>query len=457
MKRLLLINPVGQKSGFLMSRFSTFSPLSLAYVAAVTPADWEVKIIDENFDRFTYEEADLVGITAFTSNINRAYEIAAIYKEQNTKVVLGGIHVSMFPEEGMRHADTVLVGEIENIWQTVLADFETGNLKQKYIGPIVDLNNFNIKPRRELLHPDYIWQSVQTSRGCPFDCHFCSVSRYLGRKYRKRRPSAVLDEIEGIDGQYITFVDDNLIGYDSKSRSRAKQIFEGMIQRKFNKKWFMQTSINAAEDESVLEAAAESGCMFALVGFETISTTALKEMKKGANLKLGIGNYKRAVDIFHSYGIAVMGAFIIGNDFESFEYYKKLADFLVKSNIDIVQITMLTPLPGTRLMEDMQAANRLVQVNFPQDWDKYRFSYMVHKPAGIDVDEIYTGGNYIKNHLYTFPHFQRRLINSFRNLKNTTNFLAVLKMNQAFKRGWKNSHYFKNYSVKLESDRIKVG
>ena len=117
MKKLLLVNPVGRRSGYMLSRFSTFSPLNLAYVAAVTPPNWTVKIVDENFNKFKFEEADLVGITAFSSNINRAYEIADIYRKQRIKVILGGIHASMMQDEAQQYVDTVIIGEIEGIWQ----------------------------------------------------------------------------------------------------------------------------------------------------------------------------------------------------------------------------------------------------------------------------------------------------------------------------------------------------
>lgn len=426
-----------------MSRVSTLPPLSLAYVAAVTPPDWEVKIIDENFDTFFFEEADLVGITAFTSNINRAYYIADLYKKKNIKVVIGGIHVSMSPEEGLRYADTVLVGEAENIWRTILSDFEKGCLKSKYIGPTVDLENTDVRARRDLLHPSYFWQSIQTSRGCPFNCHFCSVSKYLGKKYRKRKTSSVLEELEEIEGRYIAFVDDNLIGYDRESYSRASEIFQGMISRNLNKKWFMQTSINAADDERLVELASQSGCMFVFIGFETINKATLKEMKKGVNIKIGVENYKRVVDIFHKYGIGVMGAFIIGNDFESSDYYKKFADFIIKSGIDIVQISILTPLPGTILMNELKDSGRIIYDNFPEDWEKYRFSYMVHKPLGIKPEEVYDGSNLIKHKIYKFPTNHWRLLKSFVKLRKTSNFASVMKMNEAMRKAWKNSHYYK--------------
>ena len=311
-----------------MSRFSTFSPLGLAYVAAVTPDTWEVKIADENFQPFKFEAADLVAITAFTSNVNRAYEIAGMYRKNGTKVIMGGIHASMLPDEVMSFADSVIIGEVEDIWQDVLKDFDENKLAKKYIGPRVDMENYNIVPRRDLLNPNYMWQSVQTSRGCPFNCHFCSVSRYLGKTYRCRKAQDVLKELSSIENRYIAFVDDNLIGYSPESLQRAKTLFQGMIDQNLKKKWWMQTSINAADDEEVVKLAARAGCMFVFIGFEAISLTSLKEMKKGINVKTGVDNYRRVVDTFHKYGIGVFGAFIIGNEFETKEYYKALADYL---------------------------------------------------------------------------------------------------------------------------------
>lgn len=449
MKKLLLINPVGRKSGYLMSRYSTFSPLGLAYVAAVTPPHWEVKIIDENFEAFAPEDADLVAITAFTSNVNRAYEIASGYRKQGTKVIMGGIHASMIPDEVMRYADSVIVGEVEGIWDKVIADFENDRLAGKYEGPRLDLTAFKIIPRRDLLHSDYLWKSVQTSRGCPFNCHFCSVSRYLGTQYRYRRAEDVLQELKGIEDPYIAFVDDNLIGYSPENIDRAKRLFRGMIERSLDKKWWMQTSINAADDEEAIRLAAEAGCMFVFIGFETISLNALQSMKKGVNVKTGVANYKRVVDVFHKHGIGVFGAFIIGNDYETAPYYKDLADYLATSGIDMFQISILTPLPGTGLMDKMQAEERLIYSDFPCDWDKYRFSYMVHRPVEAEIDRVYMADNYIKKRLYTFPAYPIRLLKSLVRLKSLKKFYAVYMLNRALKMSWENAHYFNKYPKQM--------
>src|SRR4030065_1553667 len=160
MKKLLLINPVGRRSGYLLSKFSTFPPLGLAYVAAVTPSDWNVKIVDENFDKFVLEEADLVGITAFTTTISRAYEIALMYRERKIKVVMGGIHVSMLPDEALQYAAAVLIGEAEGIWERVINDFENNRLSSKYVGVQMDLTTFKIIPRHDLPPPTYLCHYV---------------------------------------------------------------------------------------------------------------------------------------------------------------------------------------------------------------------------------------------------------------------------------------------------------
>jgi radical SAM superfamily enzyme YgiQ (UPF0313 family) len=451
MKKLLLINPVGQKSGTLLSRFSTFQPLSLAYIAAVTPSDWEVRIADENFGQLPLEDADLVGITAFTGNINRAYALARAYRERSVKVVLGGIHASMLADEALQFVDAVVVGEAEEIWAKVLEDFENGRMSGIYKGPHVDLSQRATIPRRDLMSADYVFQSIQTSRGCPFHCDFCSVSRYLGTTYRQRKPEDVLRELADIKGRYIFFIDDNLVGYSAESRERAKGLFRGMIERGMKKRWWMQTSINTAEDEELLSLAGKAGCMFALIGFESISEDSLKDMKKGINIRVGVDNYKKVIRAFHRHGIGVIGSFIIGNDHESPAYYRHLARFVVAAGVDLVNLFILTPLPGTALMERMKKEDRLLAVNFPEDWSRYRLSYVVQRPEGVDAETIYRGDNYLKRRIYSFPRYQYRLLKSIVGVRTPTNVAAIFKFNKALKKAWKGSHYYREYARTLES------
>lgn len=450
MKKLLLINPVGRISGSLLSRASTFQPLGLAYVAALTPPRWEVKINDENFGQLPLEDADLVGITAFTTSVNRAYELARQYRERGVKVVMGGIHASMLPEEALRFVDAVVVGEAEGVWGKVIDDFESGRMGGIYQGPQVDLGRSTVRPRRDLLDPRYLFHSLQTSRGCPFHCDFCSVTQYMGRSYRQRVPEEVLGELEQVPGRNLFFVDDNLVGYTAESRDRARALFSGMVRRGLRKRYWMQTSINSAEDEGLLRLAGKSGCVFTLIGFESTSQDRLTDMKKGINLKVGVDNYRRVIRAYHRAGIGVVGSFIIGNDHESAKDYRDLARFLVSAGVDALLLSILTPLPGSAFLERMRAEGRLVKANFPQDWSEYRFSYVVHRLEGVDADTIYRGDNYIKHHIYSFPRNQYRALKSLLSIRNPVSYTAVHRFDQALKRSWQGSHYYGQYSKNLK-------
>jgi len=442
MKKLLLINPRGPKAGFMRSAFSSWPPLGLAYVAAATPPDWQVEIIDEDHEKIPFEPADLVGITAFSSRINRAYEIADAYRTKGIKVVLGGIHASMATEEAVRYVDAVVIGEVENIWAKLLKDFENGCLSQRYQGSVVDFSRPTLRPRHDLLRSNYVWDSIQTSRGCPFNCNFCSVSRYLGREYRKRQVQECIEELKSLRRDWVLFVDDNLIGYTEEHRSTAEELFSRMVDNKLNKRFWMQTSINAADDERVVKLAAKAGCAFAFIGFETTSEDSLRTMKKGINLKVGVERYTQVVKTFHKYGIGVMGGFIMGNNHESSAYYREIADFMVRAGVDVCQVSFLTPYPGTAFMEQVLEEDRLLCKNFPKDWDKFNFSNMVQRPEGVSVEDVYKGVNYVKGRLYSFPAYQVRLLKSFLKVRgNRASTYFSYKFNRVFREAYLHAHY----------------
>jgi radical SAM superfamily enzyme YgiQ (UPF0313 family) len=367
-KKLLLINPVNQdKIGLTINPSSRFPPLGLAIIASLTPKDFQIKLIDENFDKFEYEDADIVGITAFTSVANRAYEIATQYKKRNIPVIMGGIHASMMPDEALKYVDCVVIGEAESIWPTVINDYLNNNLKNKYEGVHLDLKN-SVVPNRQIFNSKYLFGTIQTSRGCPMDCYFCSVSAFNGRKYRQRPYEEVLDELENIPQRYIFFVDDNILGYGKSAEERAINLFKGMVERKLDKTWFCQASLNFGSNKEVLKWAGKAGCKMVFLGLESADPEELKIMDKKLNLQL---EYEKAFKNINRYKIAVLGAFIFGSDSETKEGMGRKVDYILKNQIDVIQTTILTPLPGTRLFYDFQKNKRLKYTNYPKDWDLY--------------------------------------------------------------------------------------
>ncbi|MGA2405848.1 MAG: radical SAM protein [Bacteroidales bacterium] len=388
MKKLLLINPVNiARVGLTINKSSRFPPLGLGIVAALTPNDWVVKIIDENFTEFTYQEADLVGITAFTASVNRAYEIAKIYRDKNIPVIMGGIHASLQSEEAVTYVDSVVVGEAEDIWNRVIEDFESKNLQKIYISEKIDLIKMP-QASHDLFDKRYLFGSIQTARGCPMDCEFCSVPSFNGHTYRQRPIEDVLDELEKIPQKMIFFVDDNIIGYGKSASKRALDLFKGIIERGIKKEWFCQASLNFADDEEILKYAAKSGCRMVFLGLEAENIESLKDANKKLNIKMGVNSYENAFKKINKYGIAVLGAFIYGLDSDTSEILYNRTNYIINSGVDVIQTTFLTPLPGTRLFNTMLKEGRLLHTNFPLDWNYFDMTEAIFKPKLMEPAEL---------------------------------------------------------------------
>jgi radical SAM superfamily enzyme YgiQ (UPF0313 family) len=389
MKRgLVLINPVNPtRTGLTVNKRSRFPPLGLGIVAALTPDRWNVTLVDENWAPFVYRDADLVGITAFTASANRAYEIAAVYRKRGVPVVIGGIHASMRVEEALGFVDAVVIGEAEAAWPRVVADAEAGRLQRVYRSEWTDLAGLP-RPRRDLFHPGYLFASVQTSRGCPMDCEFCSVPAFNGRRYRRRPPEEVLDELDAVPQKMLFFVDDNIIGYGRESREQALAIFRGMVERELDKRWFCQASLNFADDEEVLRWAGRAGCRMVFLGLEAEEAEALAEVDKRLNLQRSVESYGETFRRIHRAGIAVLGAFLFGMDGDTVERLRRRAEYMVRSGVDVMQRTYLTPLPGTGLFERLRNEGRLLYGDFPRDWDRYDMGEAVHRPRGVTPEML---------------------------------------------------------------------
>ena len=436
-KKLILINPVNPtRVGLSINRSSRFPPLGLGIIAALTPPDWDVELIDENWEPFIYREADLVGITAFTASANRAYEIAAIYRQHKTPVVAGGIHVSVRPDEALNYVDAVVIGEAESVWAQLLSDVEEGRLQPRYSGGWKNLSGLP-SARRKLFHPGYMFASVQTSRGCPMDCDFCSVTAFNGRRYRRRPAEEVLDEISTIPQKMLFFVDDNIIGYGSESRDQALSIFRGMVKRKMSKWWFCQASLNFADDEEVLYWAGRAGCKTVFLGLEAENEEALQEANKKLNLSKGTASYKEIFRRINKHGIAVLGAFIYGMDHDTKEAIAKRCQYIVGCGLDVVQTTVLTPLPGTKLFERLLKEERLLYTDFPMDWNRYDMSEVLHLPAKMSPEELEMAKAEADQRLFTSKHLVRSFVKTILSTGRVSTGMWALSSNLNYKSVWR--------------------
>lgn len=431
-RKLILINPVNPaRTGLTVNKSSRFPPISLGIVAALTPDNWDVEIIDENWETFEFRQADLIGITAFTASAPRAYEIALIYRQQDVPVVMGGIHCSMCPQEALNYMDAVVIGEAEGIWQQVIADFETRTLQREYRGGWTNLDGLPA-PRRDLFHPGYIFASVQTSRGCPLNCEFCSVTAFNGHRYRRRPTLEILAELDCIPQKMLFFVDDNIIGYGEEARQAALELFKGMVEGKIDKWWFCQASINFADDEEILSWAAKAGCKMVFLGLEAEDADALQEVKKRLNLERGVDTYARAFQRIHRAGIAVLGAFIFGMDGDTPQKLKQRTDFMLHSGVDVMQTTYLTPLPGTRLFEQYKSEKRLLFTDFPHDWQHYDMTEVVHRPGKMSPDDLTQAMKMANDRMYSLPVLARKALGTFLSTRKIIATLFAWNSNQNY-------------------------
>ncbi len=428
-KKLLLVNPQNpDKMGLSKSVAFLHPPMALGVIAAMTPDHFEIQIIDENIDHFDFEEADLVGITSLTTSISRAYQIAREYQKRNIPVVMGGIHVSANQDEALQYAEAIVIGEAESVWKQVIEDFMTNSLKPKYYGEHLD-PSLLVEPRRDLFSNKYLFATVQTSRGCPLNCVYCSVTAFNGNKFRQRDPEEILDELERIPQQKIFFVDDNIIGYGKKAEKRAIQLFKGMVERKLNKKWATQTSINFADNPELLYWAKKSGCQVVFIGFESPTPEDLREMNKPINIKR---DYRTVLNTINKHGIGVCGAFIYGTDHDTPEYLKKKSEFIWKIKFNVNVLMVMTPFPGTRLYQKMLDDDRLLFTNFPEDWKKYDTFELVTKIIGNTEDKFWEEYFNITQRLYSRVNFVKMFIYTLLRTRNFEGTLWCFMMNQGY-------------------------
>jgi radical SAM superfamily enzyme YgiQ (UPF0313 family) len=389
--KLLLINPAMTVEGRRVRNaggMATMEPLALAYVAALTPPNWEVRIVDEVLEGIPVDyEPDLVALTSLSMTVPRAYEIAGRYRAQGVPVVLGGIHATLVPEEAAGYVDVVFQGEAEGSWPSLIEDFGADRLKRRYNGGAATLAHMPW-PRRGPYRHRYFMQLLSASRGCCYRCEFCSLWKMEGGRYRARPAAEVLDELEATwRRRPILFTDENVF----VDRDWALELFQGMAARGLKRPYAVQASLNIADDREVLAALKRSGCMTVLIGFESVSEESLRVMRKGVNLKIGVQHYAEKVTQVHDHGLGVSGTFIFGNDGDGADIFQRTVDFVLGSGLDLVHFGLLTPNPGTDLFDRMARQGRLLYTDFPEDYARYDLQTALFRPARMTPEELEAG------------------------------------------------------------------
>ena len=384
LKKVLLIFPRDKGIKFSNDTLYPFPMLGLTLLAALFPKNYEVKIINEAIEAVDFSaDVDLVGITGLTCVIKRAYTIADRFRERGVKVILGGVHPSLLPDEAKEHADSVFIGEAERMLGNVLEDFEAGELKPFYKNQDwSDLKGIPL-PRRDLLGKHYspFFKAVETTRGCPNRCEFCSVPTINGKRYRIRPLEEVDQELSAIikkRGEYLFLADDNV----TAKEDYALGLFE--VFKRHEVKWMGFTTIKIAMNEGLLRKARESGCISLFIGFESLLQENLDGVSKQFVNAKELSNWVKTIQ---RHQIGIHGSFIFGFDGDDPTIFKKTVEFVQKNNMELPSFSILTPFPGTLLQKRLEEEGRI----FDRDWSHYDMSHVVYKPKKMTVQELQEG------------------------------------------------------------------
>jgi len=382
--------------------------LSLLTIAAVTPERDEVTYheIDDILELDRLPGCDLAAISTFTAKAKDAYALADRYRREGVPTVIGGLHVTARPQEALEHCDAVVVGEGEVSWPRLLEDFKAGRLETIYdsTGREYDLADAPI-PRFDLLDPQHRNRlTVQTQRGCPWRCEFCASSILLSQRYKLKPIKRVVAEIRAIkqfwEEPFIELADDNTFVNKAHSRELVGAMGEEGVS------WFTETDVSVADDPELLAMMADSGCAEILIGFETPTASGLDGVELRRNWKRGrLEGYRDAVELIQSRGVAVNACFVLGLDGDGPEVFDAIQAFVEETQPFDVQITVVTPFPGTPLHERLRREGRLIQEGA---WEKCTLFDVNFVPARMSVEELERGVIGLAWGLYAREATQRR-------------------------------------------------
>jgi radical SAM superfamily enzyme YgiQ (UPF0313 family) len=382
------------------------APLSMAVLAARTPPDVTVRFLDDKVEPIPDDDRpDLVAMTVETFTARRAYQIADRYRARGVPVVMGGHHPSLLPKEALEHADAVVVGDAEGSWERLLADFRRGEMRTLYTGG-------NARPLDDFAADRSIFagkryapvELVQYSRGCRFACEFCSIRAFYGDSLRARPAESVAAELRTLaPRKLVFFVDDNLFS----TGPHLDALFDAV--RPLGIRWSCQISIDVARDERLLDRMAGAGCVFALIGFESLSPGNLRQMGKRWNNVAG--DYRGVVRKFHARGMAVYGTFVFGYDWDTPEIIDRTLEFALQAHLEIANFNPLTPTPGSALYDRLAREGRLLR---PRWWvdPAYRYGDPIFVPKRMSPETFAQKCFDAKRAFYSWRSIARRVLGS---------------------------------------------
>jgi radical SAM superfamily enzyme YgiQ (UPF0313 family) len=427
-----------------------FPKLSLPTIAAYTPDSWEVDLVDEAVEDIDFDApCDMVGLSIMTCYAPRAYEIAKEFRKRGKTVVLGGVHPTYCPDEALQHADAIVCGEAEDLWPRLVADYEAGAMQRVYkMTAFPSLEHYK-SPRVELLSPDsYMTRQCSfTTRGCHFDCEFCSVSPFNGKTTRRRPVDEVVTELQNVqrwirselverirdeplwnaflatlkirvgieDGSIVAFVDD----LHNSNRAYCRELWTALKPLKL--KWGCQSTLFLADDEEMVKLASESGCVSVFVGMESLDEDCLDETNKPFNR---VQKFAQEIKMFHDYGIMVNPGIVFGFDNDDEAVFERAVDFLTKNQVELAYFNVLTPLPGTALFDRYNNAGRI----FDRDWAKYDGKHVVFQPSRMTPEQLQEGFHWANHQFYSLPNIWYRLSGT------KQRFIARWEMNREFRK-----------------------
>ncbi len=380
MKITFVLPCVGRKPGETYPKSWRMEPLAFAQLKTLTPDGHECRFYDDRMETVPVDEAtDLVAINAETYTARRAYQLAAQYRKRGVPVLLGGFHPTLMPDEAEEHADAVLVGQAEGVWPQILEDLEAARLQKRYVGDPCP-NLASITPDRSIFAgKDYgVLTLIETARGCKFDCEFCSITNYFHQRHITRPIADVVAELKACNARNVFFIDDNIC----VDRARARELFEALIPLKI--RWCGQVPVNVARDDEMLELMRRSGCIGALIGFESLNPKVLARMGKKVN---GDAEYGDCLRRFRRHRISVYGTFVFGYDEDDEDAFEATLAFTMEHKLFFAAFNHLVPFPGTPLYSRLEQEGRLIHDRW---WlaDEYRFGQVAFQPKLMSPDKL---------------------------------------------------------------------